>query len=688
MAIHWQIPFKSLRSGTVYTVNIYDASYTTGNPVVLKGGAQPFSTQEMSDEDMFTPVRTQTGHIRIVDDGKDANGTSLAQDWWKTLVPENDTSRPVTLTHVEGSTTIIDWQGFMQAQTFSGELYGNPQEREFPIQCCLSVLRTQQVSTSETSYRNFAFLLNYMFGCVPTHSFSQFVIQGGADAREWLRKKLDWRNFLNISEGDVSPQYNLYQILEDVCRFWGWTARTYRQQVIFTMADDSSEPNALTLTPAQLQSIGSGTTGSIGSVAAMYSSATIGNSFASTDNSDMKVRGYSKVVVTSDCNKSDSEIVFAPQSIRDLMENTSPGYTWHGDPDNAMVGYFSTPQIKSFSSQDSRIMSGGSSGNSGFSRRQVYTSEDSDSPEIIDCIEIRGPLSTPTPTLKAWLASTYEMSFPGGSFTMQSSIYEGWEADAFVNDGNRRQMAMAIGIGPERSSASTKWLNITGTTPASYELTVSWSTTKQIFQVRVKGVPTLSPAIILTSILGSYISKIPVDANLSGRVFIEFYGSPDVDWERIGKPGECNFELANFTMKFSRDAVSIASSRERSAIKHRLSRREYSATTNAQASDTYNVDCIFASDNEMDYGFGLLMNADGSFMEKAHYGSSDIQPEQYLVNRMAAFFGQARRVLSLSLNNETITPLNKTTVNNTSCYPISISRNWRDDEVLVTLIEC
>ena len=44
MAIHWQLKFKSLRRSTDYTVNIYDDQYS-GNPVVLKGGAEPFSTQ-------------------------------------------------------------------------------------------------------------------------------------------------------------------------------------------------------------------------------------------------------------------------------------------------------------------------------------------------------------------------------------------------------------------------------------------------------------------------------------------------------------------------------------------------------------------------------------------------------------------------------------------------------------------
>ena len=679
MANHnYTIIFKSLRTGTTYTVTIGGGS---GTPIQLSGGSQPFTTEEDSSEDIFIPIRTQTGYIRIVDDGKDYNGNSLGTDWWKDLIPQTATDRPVTLT-AGGS---VVWQGFMQPQSFSGTLYGNPQDREFPVQCCLSVLDATQVKTDVTSYQNFAYLLDYIFGSIPTHTISQIVIQGGADARGWLRKKLDWRNFLNISEGDVSPQYSLYQILEDVCRYWGWTARTFGQQIILTTADDmNAEPNALTLTTTELHNIGQGTSGNIGSVAAMYSTASVGSSFASTDNEDTMIQGRSKVVVNADCNKSSSEMAFAPQSVRDMME--SHGYSWNVDPDNSLIGYFSTQEIASFSSNNCRVMEGGSSSYGGFSRRQIYGSEDAASPDIVDCIDLRGPY-TQGATPKAWLASVYEMSFPGGSFDIKGSIYEGWERAEFANEGGRR-MKMAIGIGPSRTSNSTQWLNLSYNT-STFSLVSSWSTTKQIFDVMVKNVPTLCPAIFqpLPLLSTAYISRIPVDANLSGRVFVEFYGSPDEDYQRIGDAGECNFEIADFTLTFSRDAVSITGNRERTAIKNRLSTREYSSVTNADSGDTQTVDCIFASDNDMDYGFGLLMNADGSFMATASYNGSGVAPERYLANRMAAFWGKSRRVLSLDLDNETISPLNTTTVNDTLSYPIAISKDWRDDMTKLTLIE-
>ena len=145
--IHWKILFKSLRAGTVYTVNIWkDGELPPGYPLTLKGAAEPMTTDEDADEDMFCPVRKQSGYFRIVDDGKATNASYQEVDFdWKEMLPVNDTDRPVTLTAGIGN---VVWQGFMQAQNFGSELYGNPQSHEFPLQCCLSLLSAIKVSTS------------------------------------------------------------------------------------------------------------------------------------------------------------------------------------------------------------------------------------------------------------------------------------------------------------------------------------------------------------------------------------------------------------------------------------------------------------------------------------------------------------------------------------------------------------
>ena len=152
-AIHnYTITFMPLRAAageSPYVVNIGGGS---GDAVPLKGAAQPFVTDENDEADEFALVRTQSGYLRIVDDGKDANGNS----WdWRDLIPDTDTSRPVTLTR--GGTVM--WQGFMQAQNFGSTLYGDPQEREFPVQCSLSVTHGFDINYQEKAVHNFAYLL-------------------------------------------------------------------------------------------------------------------------------------------------------------------------------------------------------------------------------------------------------------------------------------------------------------------------------------------------------------------------------------------------------------------------------------------------------------------------------------------------------------------------------------------------
>ena len=56
MAIHWTIAFKSLRTGTDYRVNIYDANYSGSSSIHLKGAAEPFTTEE---ESMTARTRTE-----------------------------------------------------------------------------------------------------------------------------------------------------------------------------------------------------------------------------------------------------------------------------------------------------------------------------------------------------------------------------------------------------------------------------------------------------------------------------------------------------------------------------------------------------------------------------------------------------------------------------------------------------
>ena len=107
-------------------------------------------------------------------------------------------------------------------------------------------------------------------------------------------------------------------------------------------------------------------------------------------------------------------------------------------------------------------------------------------------------------------------------------------------------------------------------------------------------------------------------------------------------------------------------------------------------------------DNNMEYGYGLIMNpADGStdagkFVYNVMYGTSPQFPEQHLASRAAGFWANSRRLISAPLLSNglcgdlaagNISPRHKITVDGTTCHPIAISHEWRDDITRLTLLQ-
>lgn len=690
MAVHnYSITFKSLRSNASYPY-VLEITGGSGAFIPLKGGAQPFTTQEDDDEDQFAPVRTQSGTIRIVDDGKDANGTSLGTDWWKDLAPVNDTERPVTLK----ANGVVYWQGFMQAQNFGGTLYGNPQEREFPVQCCLSVLAATQVSTTQTQLCNFAYLLRYIFQNIPSHTFTAFAIQGGAHAQQWLLKRLDWNNFLTEkTDNDVEPKYNLYEILEDVCRFWGWTARTYRQTIYLTTADDTTEPNFLMLTSANLDTLAAGT--AAGTVNSPYSQQTVsGDVFASIDNDDFKQRGAGKATVKADVNAQDTLVEFAPPSVRKRMEGTPPSWTWVPSGKD-LVGYFETSTIGSFTTD---ILDGTSHATrGGFQRRQVFSNAEQDKPYIGDMFLINNTGWTPsqvTATPAVSIVTKKAMALGGGSINVKGDIYI--NDQPFSNSDNNKtpQMYVGLGISPDGNRAHARWWFIYYNNQR--QIVKGWTTagTVEKFFAGISG-SNLKGCMLPTSAV--VYDAIPVDVGMYGFIHFDVYSF------LLGYDPIDVFQIGNLSIEFSRDSIDIPPSldivRPRMIVEERVSSQDYTATNNNQTHEEWNADCIFASDNNMEYGYGLLMNADGSFMETAPYTAGGQHPEQHLANRVANYWSTSRRRIGGDFRADVrtagtsgsyisdVTPQHMLTINGTKFHPVAISRNWRDDVVRLSLLE-
>ena len=685
MAIHWQVTFKTLRGGKTLTASVYDSTYS-GNPIPLKGGEEPFVTEENDDDDPFKAIRIQTGSLNIIDDGYDANGNAFN---WRDLQPKSNYDRPVVLR--EGNTVL--WQGFLQPQNFSGTLYEKTQEREYPIQCALSILGSQYPTTTDQGIVNFAYLLNYIATTISTQSsslvsFTEFVIQGGGDARRWLLKKLQWSNLLDSdNEQDVTAKYDLFTCLEDFCNYWGWQARTEGTRLYLMCQDDDDEQRTITFTPSQLASMAAGSwSGGTEDDDPFVRQDLTGEIFASNDNDDMFMSGPSKVIVKADCNEQSTIVTFAPPTVQKQMDEAG-SYTWvRGEDDN--TGYYSTPLITSF---DSNVLAGTAvAGNGGFCRRQYYSSTDQDNPTKLDMIVVNSWDHTQnTPTIQ--LQTKHMMSFSNGTLKIGGEVYlaeKKWE-----DDDNNDFIVANIGIGMSRATA--KWYYL-GCSPLGV-ITHGWGDVKTKVNLVVNGSIKGTGIYIYTGAfnLDSIIEGIPVPATLSGYVFVDIIGGLYHSTEIME-----SFAIGNLKIEFSRESTFIPSTtsqstRPRLVSKDRVSTKEYTATNGNAISAEQNIDNVYATDNDMKYGFGLVMNEDNSYMTIAEYRyqTQYARPEQHFADRIADYWDQSKRCVTTDLRTEMveqsapITPLSHLVLDSTHFRTLAISHQWRDDITTVKMIQ-
>ena len=685
MAIHWQVKFKSLRAADGnedYTVSIYDSDYS-GTPIQLKGGAEPFVTQEDDDEDLFQPIRQQSGYIRIVDDGKDASGNALASGWLRQLLPANDLSRPVVLTNGLGDTL---WQGFLQAQNFSGTLYGNPQERDLPVQCVLSVLSAKDASTTEKDIHNFAWLLNYLLasiGLTPSSSplgIDYLFFQGKYFALDWLKKRIDWQNFVSIDEdGTVKSDYDHYTMLEDICKFWGWTCRTHGRDLWFVCADDEAgAPDFKMLTMSQLASIANGTADGTDFPNETYTSITLtGDIFADNSNDDIMVRGASKAVVTADWNSAGKDWFTAWPSnvVKDMLTggwNTAE--QTHGLQGNEVVDLW-VQYTQRKASANTPIMAVTCQAQNASLCLARYATEQVDLDSYQGVIHMQHYTGSTFVQMDANYAHIYD-----GNFQIKADVYVGGGKYTKQGVSDIKRIKMRFGIGATRATA--KW----------YTGNWTWSDTPTVFDAHV-GYPdgiwrfgVADSGVWITQ----NINAVESAQGKEGKVFIDILSTPD--FYHNNPPF---FYLTDYI-----DLVGLTLSYQRVVVEYiggelvygdLLSRREYTAKNGNMSRADWNNDVIYASGkNNSDFGFGLVFDTDNRLMSTASYASGSQEPEQHQANRVAQYWTSTRRMIRANLrSNEVplISPGMFLTIDGTRCYPLSISHEWRDDVINVSIIE-
>lgn len=680
MAIHWQIPFKSLRSGTLYTVNIYDAAYSS-TPIVLNGGASPFVTQEDDNSDEFAPIRTQSGYLRIVDNGYAADGTTAFN--WKDLLPTTATSRPVTLTHQSDNSTITDWHGYIQPQTFNGVLYGNPQQREFPISCALSILQTFDYDPQGDGIMSFGELLSDILE--KTDDFTGAVIQGGSVVEGWLQKKFSTLNLVEEDENnEVTPKYTYFSVLEDVCRFFGWTCRQYGGKAIFTCADDLLKQQFVEYDTEDLYYTGQGQTG-LGE-ADVWKSKTLGDIFASVDNNDTIVQGIRKATITANINASPSVVELPYDKIDELYAGNAVTQTTYGTETTKYLftkkAAVANAHTLTFPWCTLQFAAGGSFVYEGqtfeyFASEHIYEYYEDllvykHSYNFTTNIYVKGVAQNDGYLFALRTRSAYALS--NGMIVISAQTY----IDALDTTDDDKHITY-VGMGSLYAV-----LKVGG----KYWNGSAWSTTWASFEIPIgtdggspgdQGTGSILSNRDLTSNYPNYEGYgVPVAGSLGGVVELQICGFYDA--AQPYQYGQRGVAIENLTIDFLRPSVP-----------NQQERNVYKSTGSNQFVNEPTIDLIFASDNNNQFGCGIILNADGSYCSGLAYPDNTTQhPEQHTADRMGTFYAQTRRLLAIDVLSNllgTISPMYKITADGTLMHPISINRNWRDDVTRLTLLE-
>ena len=272
---------------------------------------------------------------------------------------------------------------------------------------------------------------------------------------------------------------------------------------------------------------------------------------------------------------------------------------------------------------------------------------------------------------------------------MHADIYRGVEKlNTTTDDGTVGTRHMYVRIGVSRPGYPTMWLQ-------GYN---SWANTNTAVQFYIGNGSDLLYLYDPNSQVSQTLERFPLPSNLDGTLTVEFLGSNDL--EPIN--GQRSFDIADFRLVMWHGDIVRRNYQNFEWWKFEnedyvKNKREYKANNTNKVNEELKIDTIYGTDYRLTFGYGLLINPNRSYFKGIQYiehGTVD-KPEQHLANRVARYWGCARRMLDISLRSEiyigafvgNINPIHLLTVDGTQTHPISINHQWRDDLIRFLLLD-
>ena len=207
---YWTVSFKS-RTGKSYRIQILKP--TGSQNVEMTPADVPFVTNEEGNEDMFVPVKVQTGYINII-----SSDVALARN----IIPTTGGTRTVDLYEITTTGNKLLWQGYVEPQMLSMKIWQGPQKLKIPVECPLSALKYTPFSSQKGTMT----IAEMLYGL--TADFTRVYIQGtpiGPSTSTTIFTTYSWLGKKIYPSLFTSAGKSKYEVLEEVCKFFGWTCR-------------------------------------------------------------------------------------------------------------------------------------------------------------------------------------------------------------------------------------------------------------------------------------------------------------------------------------------------------------------------------------------------------------------------------------------------------------------------------
>ena len=658
--------------GTQYTINVDNVTPATPPPLA----AQPFESQENDDSDLFIPVRTQSGYLRIL-------LTETANNW-KQFVPTGAVAMPVKLT----SGGVVRWQGYVQTGTYGMSYPAVYEDFELPLQCPLSALDAFTIDATGpaeivTVGKLIAHLLNKLSGL----SFKVYFSVGNSSTAptQWLAIRLLWRNFVDVANGVRKGRMSCLSILEELCKFFGWSCRTFGDGVYFTSIFDSTRSSRYIM--YSVSALNNITTEVPAGTEVNITTVTVDDTkFASTDLSEEIMPGIKSVTVNSELNAYD---VLVEPPYNDLLKKYKYN-TVHELERWVDAPVPSTPYIlyRAYDSEYNEQPTGSKTyendnvtietyaeatdpGSSMCYGRLVIYDPNMDEPKLtynwtvaFECFrsEDYGERHSSTPLFKMTSKDSFIMS--GGV------LYIDGGSDSQTNSGLVATCRLKVG---NRYWSGSAWVENPATLP-TFTLICGRN-----------GIEDTN-----TSVEADYQGTgIPVSGlHLEGAIQFEVLDVEPHDYDIITTNGY--LPLIRFKIGFIR-------SNEDSE----LNSTSYSQS-GGQFPDVISVDTIFSSDKiyvtnnnrvmHCQAGYGLVLNTNGSIVDTVPYnGANNAKPEDHNAGVMSLYGQSIRRTailpLRTSLIGTDIGPKTKVSFDGYTFAAVAVSYRPWDDITIVKLMQ-